>query len=103
MPVEDVPPPPAVLAVYLAALEDYFGPYEKSGELFHLPVGALSLEQLAKGAALKDVVASGCKFFAVGPDGVEVACEMTEATQYGQAKFRNVVEGDLVHITLRRI
>jgi len=103
MPVEDVPPPPAVLAVYLAALDDYFGPYEKKGELFHLPVGTLSLEQLSKGATLQDVVPSGCKFFAVGPDGTEVACEMTEAAQYGQTKFRNVVEGDLVHIALRRI
>jgi hypothetical protein len=103
MALEDVPPPPAVLADYQAALDDYFGPYEKSSQLFHLPVGTLSLEQLAKGATLQDVVPSGCKFFAVGPDGTEVACEMTEASQYGQAKFRNVVEGDLVDIALRRI
>ena len=68
MPVQDVPPLPDVLAVYQHALADYFGPYQPKGELFHLPVGALGLEQLAKGATLKDVVPSGCKFFAIGPE-----------------------------------
>lgn len=103
MPLQDVPPPPNVLAVYQQAINDYFGPYQPKGELFHLPVGTLALEQLAKGATLNDVVPSGCKFFAIGPDGTQIACEMTEAGQYGQTKFRNVVEGDPVQLAIQRI
>jgi hypothetical protein len=103
MALQDVPPRPDVLAVYQHALDDYFGPYKPQGELFHLPVGALGLEQLAKGATLNDVVPSGCKFFAIAPDGTQVACEMTEAGQYGTPKFRNIVEGDPVRAGIQRI
>ena len=103
MPLRDIPPPPELLSIYQQSLSDYFGPSWSKVELFHLPVGTLGLEQLAKGATLADVTSKGCRFFAIGPDGTEISCEMTDAQLYGQPRFRNVVRGDLVRTAFQRI
>src|SRR5436305_2382962 len=103
MPLRDIPPGPEVLSTYEQSLGDYFGPSWSKGELFHVPVGTLGLEQLAKGATLADVVPAGCRFFAVGPDGTEISCEMSDPGAYGQARFRNVVHGDLVRTAFQKI
>jgi len=103
MPVEAIAPSPQVLATYQASLDDYFGPHAPEVQLFHLPVGILSLEQLATGATLADVVASGCRFFAAWPNGNVTSCEMTNPTIYGTADFRNIVQGDPARIPFRRI
>ena len=97
MPLRLVPPSPEVLATYAASLDDFFGPHKPEVQLFHLPVATLGLGQLANGSTLKDATPSGCRFVASWPDQDVTSCEMTNPALYGQARFRNIVQGDFVH------
>jgi hypothetical protein len=126
MALQFVLPPPAVLSTYRESLVDFLpalagfldsgiqdgetllGKAESLGwnlkvQFYHLPVGTLGLEELAKGATLKDVVLSGWRFYASWPDGSVNSCEMTEPTIDGQAVFRNYAKGDPVASSFARI
>jgi hypothetical protein len=103
MPLQFVPPPAKVWSTYQESLLDLLGPRDPEAKLYHLPVGTLDLEALAKGATLQDVVFSGCRFYAAWPDGSVTSCEMTDPALYGQAQFRNFVQGDSVLTTFARI
>jgi len=103
MPLQFVPPPPEVWSTYQQSLLDFLGPRDAEVKLYHLPVGTLDLAALANGATLHDVVPSGCRFLAAWPDGTVTSCEMTDATLYGQAQFRNFVQGDSVVTAFARI
>lgn len=98
-----VAPSAQVLSAYHASLLDFQGPRGTEGELYHLPVGTLGLGELANGATLKDVKPSGCRFLAAWTDGGVTSCEMTQEDLYGNARFRNYVEGDAVMLPLERI
>lgn len=103
MALHPVAPPPEVLATYQESLRDYGMPAQNETSLYHLPVGALGLEDLANGAGLEQSAPSGCRFVASWPNGVWTSCEMTNPSLYGLAKFRNFVTGDSVAGVLRRI
>jgi hypothetical protein len=103
MALHPVTPPPEVLDTYQESLRDYGMPYQKEVSLYHLPVGALGLEDLASGGGLEHVAPSGCRFVASWPNGLCTSCEMTNPSLYGMAKFRNFVTGDSAAGVLRRI
>ena len=103
MPLQFVSPPPEVWGTYQQSLLDLLGPRDAEVKLYHLPVGTLDLTALANGATLHDVVPSGCRFLATWPDGTVTSCEMTDPTLYGQAQFRNFVQGDSVLTVFARI
>jgi len=103
MALQPVTPPPQVLATYQASLLDFGMPAVKEVSLYHLPVGALALDDLASGATLAQVRASGCRFVARWPNGDTTSAEMTNPSLYGLAKFRNFVTGDPPAVVLQRI
>jgi hypothetical protein len=126
MALQFVLPPPAVLSTYQQSLVDLIpalavfldrgiqeaetllGKAESQGwnlnvHFYHLPVGTLGLEELAKGATLQDVVLSGWRFYASWPDGSMDSCEMTEPTIDVPAVFRNHAKGDPVTTSFARI
>ena len=98
-----VAPPPDVLKTYQASLLDFRGPHDPEVLLYHLPVCTLGLTELAKGATLRDVIVSGCRFYARWTDGSATSCEMTDPGLYGQAEFRNFVQGELPWMAFNRI
>jgi hypothetical protein len=103
MPLQLVSPAPETWSTYQQSLNDFLGPRDVEVKYYHLPVGTLDLAALANGAALHDVVPSGCRFFAAWPDGTVTSCEMTNSTLYGNAQFRNFVQGGPVATALARI
>jgi hypothetical protein len=103
MALQILAPPPDLLASYRSALEDYFGTHAPENLLFYLPVGTLRLEELAKGATLHDTRPAGSRFFAAWPDGNVTSCEMTRPQEGGTGEFRNIVQGNPVHVAFSRI
>jgi hypothetical protein len=103
MALHPVTPPPKVLDTYQESLGDYGMPAQKEVSLYHLPVGALGLEELANGGGLEHVAPSGCRFVASWSNGVCTSCEMTNPSLYGLARFRNFVTGGSAAGVLRRI
>jgi hypothetical protein len=104
-----VPPPPAVWESYQQSLMDLVGPHEPENNAYHVPVGSLDAETLAKGATLDDIAQSGCRIisswgnFVPGMEGAITSVEMTDPSTYTSAKFRNFVHGDLPAQAYRRI
>jgi len=100
-----VDPSPQVLAVYRSSLLDFGQPDGPEVQLYHLPVGTIALAELNRGATAADVKASGCRFLAEWGDaaGTLTSCEMTDPPLYGNAQFRNYVEGDSLQAPLQRI
>jgi hypothetical protein len=103
MPLLFVPTPPPVYSTYQQSLLDFMGPQPPAVQLYHLPVGTLGLAELAAGATLDDVVASGCRILASWPDGTWASCEMTNPSLYGNAQFRNFTTGEVVEGAFARI
>jgi len=98
-----VPPSAPVYNTYEQSVEDFLERSNPANQIYHLPVGALGLAELAAGATLADVVATGCRFFAAWPDGTVTSCEMTDPNQYGKAEFRNFTTGAPVMDAFNRI
>ena len=109
MPLTFVPPPEQVWRTYHESLTDLVGPHDPEAQFYHVPVGALDIEDVAKGATLADVRSSGCRILAAwgkfvpGLDGAITSCELTNPTIYIEAKFRNFVHGDLPAMAFQRI
>ena len=109
MPLLLVEPPELVWKTFGASLADLVGPHSPVVQFYHLPVGALGLQQVAGGATLADAASSGCRILCVFSDplpeinSTRISCEMTDPTLYVQAKFRNISYGDLVEKTFERI
>jgi hypothetical protein len=103
MPLQFVSPSPAVLHTYQQSLLDVLGRGDPEAKLYHLPVGTLDLEAMKDGATLQDVQSSGCRFYAAWSDGAATSCEMTDPTFYGNAEFRNFVQGEPVQAAFARI
>jgi hypothetical protein len=100
-----VDPLPQVLATYRSSLLDFGQPDGPEVLLYHLPVGTIGLAELNQGATSGDVNQSGCRFLAQWGDaaGTLTSCEMTDPSLYGNAQFRDFVEGDSLQPQLRRI
>lgn len=103
MPLDFVQPSPSVLQTYRQSVLDFVGPHPPIAQLFHLPVGALGLTELAGGAKLQDVVAAGCRIVALLPEATWISSEMTNPTLYGNAAFRNFTSGEAVEAVFKRI
>ena len=103
MALDFVAPSPSVLETYQQSLLDFVGPHPPIIQLFHLPVGTLGLAELAGGATLNDVVATGCRILARWPEATWTSCEMTNPTLYGNALFRNFISGDAPEAAFKRI
>jgi hypothetical protein len=103
MALDFVQPPPSVLETYEQSLLDFVGPHPPITQLYHLPVGTLGLEELAAGARLDAVVASGCRILAYWPEATWISSEMTNPTLYGNALFRNFTSGETVEAVFKRI
>jgi hypothetical protein len=109
MPLTFVPPPDQVWQTYRVSLTDLVGPHDPEAQFYHVPVGTLDVEEVAKGATLKDARPSGCRIIAAwgkfvpGLDGAITSCELTNPTVYVEAKFRNFVHGDLPAMAFQRI
>jgi hypothetical protein len=103
MALKFVQPPPSVLQTYQQSLLDFVGPHPPIAQLYHMPVGTLGLAELAAGARLQNVVASGCRILAYWPDATWTSCEMTNPTLYGNALFRNFMSGAPVEAAFKRI
>jgi len=87
----------------MESLDDFFGPHKPELQLFHMPVGALGLEELANGSTLRQANPAGCRFIASWSDRDITSCEMTNPAEYGKARFRNIVQGEPVHPHFLRI
>jgi len=109
MALQTVPPPAAVWSAYQESLLDLFGPHDPEVQFYHVEVGILDAEGLAKGATLSDIVPSGCRIiaawakFVAGLDGAVTSCELTYPTLHVRACFRNFVHGDLPAAAFQRI
>ncbi len=103
MALDFVQPSPSVLRTYQQSVLDFVGPHPPMAQLFHLPVGTLGLTELAGGAKLQDIVATGCRILAHWPEATWISSEMTNPTLYGNASFRNFTSGDAVEAVFKRI
>ena len=109
MPLLFVEPHEQVWNTHGADLADFVGSHIPVVQSYHLPVGALCLQQVADGAALADAQPSGCRILCIFSDplpglhSTRTSCEMTDPTLYVQARLRSVTYGDLVETTFERI
>jgi hypothetical protein len=103
MALQFVSAPELVYANYQESLLDFIGPHAPAAQEYHLPVGALGLAELAAGATLDAVVASGCRMLAMWPDGTWTSCELTDPTLYIKAEFRNITRDSSVGLIFTRI
>ena len=95
MPLNHVSPSEAVLSMYVESLKDLVPNVPYGAKYHHLPAWTLSLQAAAAGGPLDKAKAGGCRFYAVMGDGRVFSCEMTDPGQYGNAAFRNLVEGEI--------
>lgn len=78
----------------MASLADLVPGVAERAEHRHLPVWTLDLQHAAAGGPLDKAAAGGCRYYAVVSAGEVYSCEMTDPGQYGNAAFRNLVEGE---------
>jgi hypothetical protein len=95
--------PGEVWTAYEVALTDYLGGAPQESELYYLPVGVLSLKQVARGAAPNDIMRCGSRFYARWPGNVATSSEMTDPGNDAGPEFRNFVEKGAPEVTVTRI
>jgi hypothetical protein len=95
MPLSLVSASAVVKSVYLDSLEDLVPGVAKRAEHRHLPAWTLDMQSAAAGGPLDKATAAGCRFYSVMPAGEVYSCEMTDPGMYGNAAFRNLVEGEV--------
>lgn len=96
MAIQFVEPTSAVRASYAAGLSDLTGSPPPDDRAIHVPVWTLDLESVARGEGPGSEQAAGCRFYASYPPPLGVvSSEMTNPSDYGKAKFRSLLDGEL--------
>ena len=104
MPLLFVAPTSAVLATYAAGLLDLTGTPPPDEGAIHVPVWTIDLESIANGVGAENEQSSGCRFYASYPPPLgTLSSEMTNPSDYGKAKVRSLLDGELAEWGWSRI
>lgn len=104
MPLEFVEPSPQVLRTYAAGLLDITGAPPLNDSAIHVPVWTIDMDAIVKGLGVPSEQPAGCRFYASypPPQGI-LSSEMTNPSEYGRAKFRSLLNGELAQWGWTRI
>ncbi len=104
MPLEFVTPSPQVLQTYRDGFLDLVGTPPPDDSAVHVPVYAIPLDAVVRSLGTAAEAPSGCRFYASYPPPIgTVSCEMTNPRDYGNARFRNMLDGEWAEWGWRRI
>ena len=104
MPIRFVQPSPDVLSSYARGMLDITGSPLPDDSAIHVPVWTIDMDAVVKGLGLEREQSAGCSFYASYPPPLGiVSSEMTNPTDYGQAKFRTLLDGELAEWGWARI
>jgi hypothetical protein len=104
MPLRFVQPSPAVLATYVAGLLDITGTSPPDDSAIHVPVWTFDLDAVVQALGPAGETPAGCRFYAAYPPPLgTLSSEMTNPSDYGKAKFRSLLDGELAQWGWTRI
>jgi hypothetical protein len=104
MAIQFVQPSPEVLRSYAAGLRDLTGSPPPDESAIHVPVWAIDMDAVVKGRGPDEEERAGCRFYASYPPPLgTLSSEMTNPSEYGQAKFRSLLDGELAEWGWKRI
>jgi hypothetical protein len=104
MPIQFVEPLPAVLKSYNEGLLDITGSMPPDDSAIHVPVWTIAMDAVVNGLGTSSEERAGCRFYAAYPPPLGIlSSEMTNPTEYGTAKFRSLLDGELAEWGWTRI